>query len=227
MKNIFSTVLYTNHSSIYVSDIMATINSLLSIAGSKIIRGPISNSNIAYAYVELEDQGVIEVVSPNHEVETPFPGNSFHIDSGAYYPCYTVPCVDSIINSAGDDISSVIFSPIEHFGFEKRFFVTVKHEQLGTLQFIEQYPRDFNFGFNNETNNKGFESSIFTIFNRIVSKTSLNFSEVSMDSVPEWDSFKHLLLIMELESFFELKIPAEEIANLSNLKKILNFISRN
>jgi acyl carrier protein len=48
--------------------------------------------------------------------------------------------------------------------------------------------------------------------------------ESSQDTVPEWDSLKHLNLVVEIESEFEIEIDPEEIGEMYSIKAILDLI---
>lgn len=52
-----------------------------------------------------------------------------------------------------------------------------------------------------------------------VELTSLN-EESSIDSIENWDSLRHLNLILALEEEFNITIPDEEVGNLVNYKLI-------
>lgn len=52
-----------------------------------------------------------------------------------------------------------------------------------------------------------------------VELTSLN-EESSIDNIENWDSIRHLNLILALEEEFNLSIPDEEVGNLVNFKLI-------
>jgi len=44
--------------------------------------------------------------------------------------------------------------------------------------------------------------------------------ESSIDSIPSWDSIRHLNLILAIEEEFGISIPDEEVGNLVNYKLI-------
>lgn len=67
---------------------------------------------------------------------------------------------------------------------------------------------------NIETRIKEVMSSVFD-----VDVNTLN-EESSQDTVEQWDSMKHLDLVVALEEEFGITIPIEEVGNLINLKYI-------
>lgn len=44
--------------------------------------------------------------------------------------------------------------------------------------------------------------------------------DASIDNIENWDSLRHLMLILALEEDFEITIPDEEVGNLVNYKII-------
>lgn len=52
-----------------------------------------------------------------------------------------------------------------------------------------------------------------------VPEASIN-EESSIDNIDNWDSLRHLNLILGLEEEFEVSIPDEEVGNLMNYKLI-------
>ena len=55
------------------------------------------------------------------------------------------------------------------------------------------------------------------IFNQPIDKITV---ESSQDNVDNWDSLKHLDLIVALEEEFEISIPIEEVGHLTSFKII-------
>jgi acyl carrier protein len=56
------------------------------------------------------------------------------------------------------------------------------------------------------------------------SLTKANFSAASMKTAAGWTSLMQIRLIMEIELAFELKIPAKEIAKLTAVKAIQEYL---
>lgn len=52
-----------------------------------------------------------------------------------------------------------------------------------------------------------------------IPETEIN-EESSIDNIDNWDSLRHLNLILGLEEEFEVSIPDEEVGNLMNFKLI-------
>ena len=76
---------------------------------------------------------------------------------------------------------------------------------------------------------------MITIEDRIKQTMSIVFeipiesinSESSIDNIENWDSLRHLNLILGLEEEFEVSIPDEEVGNLINFKLIQLIINDN
>lgn len=49
--------------------------------------------------------------------------------------------------------------------------------------------------------------------------------EISQDSIENWDSLRHLNLIVELEESFNKSFNPEDIAEMTSLEKIIDFLS--
>ncbi len=49
----------------------------------------------------------------------------------------------------------------------------------------------------------------------------------SMENCAEWDSLKHIIVIMTLEEKFNVNIPIETAPDLNSYKKIIEFLKNN
>jgi acyl carrier protein len=47
----------------------------------------------------------------------------------------------------------------------------------------------------------------------------------SMENVDEWDSFNHVMLMIELKSEFNLDVSQEDFSQLTSVKEIINVLS--
>jgi acyl carrier protein len=47
----------------------------------------------------------------------------------------------------------------------------------------------------------------------------------SMETVDEWDSFNHVMLMIELKSEFNLDVSQEDFSRLTSVKDIMNMMS--
>ena len=72
---------------------------------------------------------------------------------------------------------------------------------------------------------------ILVVLNRIfrdkLCNTSINLDlETTCDDILEWNSLNHLVLILEIEKFFEIKFNPIELANMQNIKEISEVIKK-
>lgn len=49
--------------------------------------------------------------------------------------------------------------------------------------------------------------------------------DASMATVDEWDSFNHVMLMIELKSEFNLDVSQEDFSRLTSVKDIMNILS--
>jgi acyl carrier protein len=52
-----------------------------------------------------------------------------------------------------------------------------------------------------------------------VDVTAINF-EASMDTIPNWDSLRHMNLVLAIEEEFKISIPDEDAGNITSYKLI-------
>lgn len=51
-------------------------------------------------------------------------------------------------------------------------------------------------------------------------------SEINQDNIDNWDSMRHLNLIVELEDVFDKSFEPEEIAEMVTMEKILEYLNK-
>ena len=51
-------------------------------------------------------------------------------------------------------------------------------------------------------------------------------NETSIKNTPQWDSINHVRLVLSLQERFKIIFDNSEIANLTNIKKIINTIEK-
>ena len=62
---------------------------------------------------------------------------------------------------------------------------------------------------------------IFSVMELVFEESKENISEESsIDSLENWDSLRHLNLVLGLEEEFDITIPDEEVATITNYKLI-------
>lgn len=65
---------------------------------------------------------------------------------------------------------------------------------------------------------------IIAVFQRAFENCPPIDAESSKDTVEPWDSFGHLILILELEKEFDIKLSAAQIESIKSVKDILNLL---
>jgi len=231
MSGMFSSlgVVSVDHYAVTTRDLITTLKDFLSIPNSKLLRGPGQNSaqNVNYAFVELNGMGVVEILSPLNN-DSPIM-NHINIGSGAYHLCYAVSDLDVAIQIAEQDFNSkLVVEPREDGAFDGRRVAFLVHPLHGLFELLEAYPSSFKAFIQNShfTNQMSLSDNdeLLDIYNRVMSTHEIDLNLVSMKQCAEWDSFKHLLLIMEIEKKFEITISAQDMANLSSLNKIAFYL---
>jgi len=63
------------------------------------------------------------------------------------------------------------------------------------------------------------------IFRKILNDNQINLkSDTTSDDLEQWDSLNHILIILEIEKSFLIKITAGEIAELKSVGKICQLV---
>ena len=70
------------------------------------------------------------------------------------------------------------------------------------------------------------EQKLKEIFNTILNKNKItDYNKLEINKTKNWDSLKHLNLIILLEEEFSIKITPDDMQELTNYKKILSFLN--
>jgi acyl carrier protein len=69
------------------------------------------------------------------------------------------------------------------------------------------------------------EKKLKEIFDTILNKKNIDYNKLEINKTKNWDSLKHLNLILLLEEEFSIKINSDDIQKLSNYNKILLFLN--
>ncbi|GAD87972.1 hypothetical protein VHA01S_003_00480 [Vibrio halioticoli NBRC 102217] len=217
-------VIHVDHYAVTTRDLVATLNDFLSIPGSKLLRGPGENpaQQVNYAFVELNGMGVVEILSPLGS-ESPIL-NHLQSGGGAYHLCYAVADLDNAIQVAEKDFGAkLVVEPRADGAFDGRRVVFLVHPVHGLFELLEAYPPSIHCATDvskAQQNELKSNSDLFGIYRDIVDASASDFSAINMKDNPEWDSFKHLMFIMEIEKRFEISIPADVMGELNSLQKI-------
>jgi acyl carrier protein len=69
------------------------------------------------------------------------------------------------------------------------------------------------------------EKKLKEIFNTILNKKIIDYNKLQINKTKNWDSLKHLNLILLLEEEFSIKVNSDDIQKLTNYNKILSFLN--
>lgn len=224
-------VLNVDHYAVTTKDLIATLKDFLSIPNAKLLRGPGENpsQNVHYAFVELNGMGVVEILSPLNN-DSPIVGH-LNAGGGAYHLCYAVQDLDQAIKVAEEDFNTkLVVAPKADGAFDGRRVAFLIHPAHGLFELLEAFPASMLVeeasSIETRTAHSSQEEKLLSIYNSVVGETNKKFDEVAMKNCAEWDSFKHLVFIMEIEKQFEIKISAADMSSLSSLDKIDVYLSK-
>lgn len=222
-------VLHVDHYAVTTKDLIATLKDFLSVPGAKLLRGPGENTaqQVYYAFVELNGMGVVEILAPLDD-NSPILG---HLGSGggAYHLCYAVQNIEKAIKVAVQDFGAkLVVAPRADGAFDGRKVAFLVHPNHGLFELLEAYHGD-SISICNQSIEYEFVDSIkdklMLIYRSVIDSSCYDYDSTDMTSCPKWDSFKHLMLIMEIEKQFEISISASDMSKLYSLKKIENYLT--
>lgn len=70
-------------------------------------------------------------------------------------------------------------------------------------------------------------SKLKTIFEKNFNKKIKNVDMLELGKIKEWDSLKHMQIIVNIEKEFNVKIKTSEVGKLNTFNKLKNFIINN
>ncbi|EOG5907622.1 VOC family protein [Vibrio vulnificus] len=232
MNTMFSAlgVLNVDHYAVTTRDIIATLKDFLSIPNSKLLRGPGVNpaQDVHYAFVELNGMGIVEILSPLND-DSPILGHLSN-GGGAYHLCYAVKDLDNAIEVAQQEFGAkLIVMPKADGAFDGRRVAFLIHPLHGLFELLEAFPSSISIAMTsnaNAVNHSSQKEKLLSIYHNVVGDAGATFDMTNMKNCSDWDSFKHLLLIMEVEKKFEVSIPAEDMSLLDSLEKIDAYLTK-
>ncbi len=77
---------------------------------------------------------------------------------------------------------------------------------------------------NQEINNKKIKDKVQKIFLQIFKIKINNFENLEFNKTKEWDSLKHIQLILALEKELKIRIKTSEVEKLSSYQKIIKHL---
>jgi acyl carrier protein len=74
-------------------------------------------------------------------------------------------------------------------------------------------------------NSQEVKIKVQNIFERIFKKKINEFEKLEFNKTKNWDSLKHIQLIISLEKEFNIKITTSEVEKLTSYKKIIKYFN--
>lgn len=230
-------VRYVDHVAVTTRDLMPTLADYLSLPGARLINGPGQNraQDVLFAFVDLGAGGVVEVLAPLSEQSPIY----LHLaqGGGTYYVCFAVEDLAQAITTATQDFGARLVKPAQaDDAFYGRQVAFLFHPNHGLFELVEAWPSGVSIGRpanSVQASSSTLEASVsgddttqtlLDLFNRVMQTDYATGDALTMDRVAAWDSLKHLLLIMEVERVFELRIPADELSRLVSFNQLLTYV---
>lgn len=230
-------VRYVDHVAVTTRDLMPTLADYLSLPGARLINGPGQNraQDVLFAFVDLGAGGVVEVLAPLSEQSPIY----LHLaqGGGTYYVCFAVEDLAQAITTATQDFGARLVKPAQaDDAFYGRQVAFLFHPNHGLFELVEAWPNGVSISRpanSVQSSSSTLEASVsgddttqalLDLFNRVMQTDYATGDALTMDRVAAWDSLKHLLLIMEVERVFELRIPADELSRLVSFNQLLTYV---
>lgn len=222
-------VLNVDHYAVITSDLNAALTDYLSIPGARLLRGPgeEQSQGTYYAFLDLNGMGVIKILSPAND-SSPIKGILNEV--GSAYHCYAVQDLTAAKQIAMQDFGAKeIVASQASFAFDGRETVMLSHPIHGLFELLEAYPKGFNpivrdSNIVMQKPSSSIRDKLLSVYKNVVSETNCPFEQLAMAECEEWDSFKHLLFIMEVEKEFEVSISSDEMSKLNTFQNIERYL---
>lgn len=228
-------VRYVDHVAVTTHDLISTLTDYLSLPGARLINGPGQNQaqDVVFAFVQLEGGSVVEVLAPLSE-QSPI-HSQLAQGGGTYHVCYAVEDLAQAIAVATQKYGARLVKPAcADDAFYSRQVAFLFHPNHGLFELLEAWPSVVVSTKPGETvKPQSLKSSdaqdelaqaLLDIFNQVMQADYTSGATLTMDTVAAWDSLKHLLLIMEIERVFELRIPASQLSRLVSFSQLLTYV---
>lgn len=224
-------VLYLDHLAVTSSDFGAALRDYLALPGSRLVKGPASNptQKLRYAFVQLLEGITIEILTP--EPNSPLCG---HIERGGgpYHFCFAVKDIGEALKTIKNEGARVIVDPTPDVAFDGRKIAFFYHPTHGIMELVEAYPALNEIRPVSYTPPKKDVISSQNIVEKLDSillqtlpsldKTTI--LDASMNNTKEWDSIKHLQLMMEIENQFSITISSNQLMSCTDYQSINTLI---
>lgn len=232
-------VLYVDHVAVTTNFFEETIAYYLTLPEAKLLNGPGHNTaqQVKFAFISVRNMGTIEVLAPLND-QSPLL-NHLKQGGGAYHFCYAVSDLARSIEVAIAKGAKLVSSAKPDDAFYGRAVAFLIHPYLGLFELLEAHPSYLNLSSqlyvrdsvqqaSKKTidNSQSIKLQVITIFNRVMKSRFSELDSISMQNYSDWDSVKHILLMMELENNFDIQIPSESFSQLISIDDIYHFIRK-
>jgi hypothetical protein len=237
-------ILYIDHLAVTTHDLMGTLDAYISLPGSRLVRGPSDNptQGVRFAFVRIADGWTIEILAPLRESGSPI---ASHVAGGGgpYHFCYAVETLDASINNALALGAKLLVEPVEDVAFDGRRIAFLYHPLTGLFELVEARPRaatDVSAVHLQPGDARpapslqlptpaaslnDLDRRLEAVFARTFPSTSPGeVPSLALGAIPEWTSLAHLILIMEVEREFGVKVAAQAVAKLDSFATIRKFL---
>lgn len=236
---------YIDHLAITTNDLMGTLEAYMRLPGTRLVRGPGDNltQGVQFAFVRLAEGWSLEILAPLPEVQSPI---STHLAGGGgpYHFCYAVKEIDASISAAMGHGARLVVEPVEDIAFDGRRVAFLYHPLTGLFELVEALaptsarmqgaadlaparPSDSPLPRETARHSRSgdLDERLVAIFARQFPNTPPQaIGSLEQESIPEWNSLGHLMLIMEIERDFDIVISSEVVARLESFAAIQRFL---
>lgn len=235
-------VRYVDHVAVTTRDLMTTLADYLSLPGARLINGQGQNAaqDVLFAFVDLGTAGVVELLAPLSE-QSPIHSHLAQ-GGGTYHYCYAVEDLAKAMTTATQDFGArLVISAQADDAFYGRQVAFLFHPNHGLFELVEAWPSSVSISSPAKVavelsrlspvsalslEDASVSSRLLALFNQVMQTNYAQSDNLTMDKVASWDSLKHLLLIMEVEKVFELRIPADVLSELTGFEQLLVYVNQ-
>jgi acyl carrier protein len=231
-----------NHFGLATNNLDASLKDLLQIPGSRLLRGPGENQTqkVRFAFVDT-GRGVIELLEPiGHD--SPIK-RLVATGGGVYHICFEVDSIDILHDELSKSEGNWVVSPTPDPAFDGRRIAFLMDKNLGLIEFVESRPtftvQPEKLLDDSELNKRAdasqpralsLDDTYTKVLRLVAGILQVDESEINQESgigsIEQWDSLASLQIISQVESVFNLKIPALEIGNLVTLRSIVSYVQK-
>ncbi len=233
MDGLFSTckVLYVDHLAVTTSDLEATLQDYLSLAGAKLLKGPGVNTKqrVSYAFVQLPGGYTVEILAADDK--SPI---DKHLENGGgpYHFCYAVADIIESIDLAERHGARLVAPPTADVAFDGRKVAFLFHNTHGIFELVQAFPEGKSWPHPPAeiqdqllSPQNDIEKKLQQVFAQIFPTLDpSSFSKATMEKTEGWDSLAHIQLIMALESVFSINIPVDNFEQLTSYAAIYIYL---